>query len=49
MSNLNNALTNISDTSKLTNANDVTKIKTTVKKGHHDGEELNSGRLHYFK
>ena len=49
MSNVNNALTNISDTSKLTNANDVTKIKTTVKKGHHEGEELNSGRLHYFK
>ena len=48
MSNINNALTNVSDTSKLTNANDVTKIKTTTKKGHHDGEKLNNGTLHYF-
>jgi hypothetical protein len=49
MSNINNALTNVSDTSKLINANDVTKVKTTTKKGHHDGEELSNGRLHYFK
>jgi hypothetical protein len=48
MSNVNNAITNISDTSKLTNANDATKVKTTTKKGHHDGEELSNGRLHYF-
>lgn len=48
MSNVNNVLTNISDTSKLTNANDATKIKTTLKKGHHDGEELSNGRLYYF-
>ena len=48
MSNISNALTNVSDTSKLTNANDVTKIKTTTKKGHHDGEKLNNGTLHYF-
>ena len=47
--NVNNAITNISDTSKLINANDVTKVKTTTKKGHHDGEELSNGRLHYFK
>lgn len=49
MSNTNNALTNISDTNKLTNANDVTKVKTSTKKGHHEGEELSNGRLHYFK
>lgn len=48
MSNVNNAITNISDTSKLVNANDATKVKTTTKKGHHDGEELSNGRLHYF-
>lgn len=48
MSNVNNAITNISDASKLVNANDATKVKTTTKKGHHDGEELSNGRLHYF-
>jgi hypothetical protein len=49
MSNINDTLTNISDTNKLTNANDVTKVKTTTKRGHHDGEELSNGTLHYFK
>lgn len=49
MSNINNTLNNISDTSKLINANDVTKVKTTTQKGHHQGEELSNGRLYYFK
>jgi hypothetical protein len=49
MSNVNDALTNVSDTNKLTNANDATKVKTSTKKGHHEGEELSNGRLHYFK
>lgn len=49
MSNVNSALTNVSDTSKLTNANDATKVKTQTKKGHHDGEQLSNGTLHYFK
>lgn len=49
MSNINNALNNFSDTSKLINANDATKVKTTTQKGHHEGEELSNGRLHYFK
>lgn len=48
MSNINDTLTNISDTSKLTNANDATKVKTTTKKGHHNGEKLGNGTLHYF-
>lgn len=49
MSNINNTLNNVSDTSKLINANDVTKVKTKTQKGHHEGEELSNGRLHYFK
>lgn len=49
MSNINNTLNNISDTNKLINANDVTKVKTTTQKGHHQGEELSNGRLYYFK
>ncbi len=49
MSNVNDVLTNVSDTNKLTNANDATKVKTSTKKGHHEGEELSNGRLHYFK
>lgn len=48
MSNVNNVITNLSDTNKLTSANDVTKIKTITQKGHHEGEGLNNGRVHYF-
>jgi hypothetical protein len=49
MSNVNNTITNVSDVNKLTNANDATKVKTSTKKGHHDGEQLSNGTLHYFK
>lgn len=49
MSLTNDVLTNTSDLNKLNNANDVTKAKITTEKGHHEGEELSNGRLHYFK
>lgn len=49
MSNVNDIISDTSDTSKLTKANDATKVKTTTKRGHHDGEKLsNGGTLHYF-
>jgi hypothetical protein len=49
MSNINNVISNTSDSSELVNANDATKVKTTTNKGHHDGEKLSNGTLHYFK
>lgn len=49
MSNINNITSNNSDTQKLAQANDVTKTKIKQGKGHHEGENLTAGRLHYFK
>jgi hypothetical protein len=49
MSNINNITSNNSDVQKLAQANDVTKTKIKQGKGHHEGEDLTAGRLHYFK
>lgn len=49
MSNVNDVITNTTDSYKLVNANDAGKVKNTTNKGHHDGEKLSNGTLHYFK
>lgn len=36
------------DGSKLVNANKTPNVKQGTGKGHHDGEELNNGTVHYF-